>query len=113
MMCPIRHLSILSNRNFTPLSCCFITTATQVNFCAYFAKGVSDHVAVWDFDEFFIPKGGNENMLDAIDKAHSKGPLDSRISSRFTELEVPNSEWRGGPGWADGNAHPFCFLQMR
>jgi hypothetical protein len=52
-------------------------------------------------------------MLDVIDGAYSNGPLDPRTSSRFTELEVPNPEWRGGPGWANGNAHPFCFLQMR
>ena len=70
-------------------------------------------MAVWDFDEFFIPIGDNRNILDVIDRANSNGPLDPEISGRFIEQQVSNSDWRGGPGWADGNAHPFCYLQMR
>ena len=114
MLCPIwYHLFSLSDSKLTLLLWCFLTLCMQVNFCSYFAKGVADNVAVWDFDEFFIPKGGNKNILDVIDRANSNGPLDPDVSGRFTELKAPNADWRGGPGWADGNAHPFCFLQMR
>ena len=85
----------------------------KVNYCAYFSKGVADNVAVWDFDEFFIPKGNNKNMLDLIDNSNSNGPLDPEVSGKFSEQVGPNPSWRGGPGWADQNAHPYCFLEIR
>ena len=106
------HLG-LAKPYLTTLTCCIIPIFKKVNLCAYFAKGVADNVAVWDFDEFFIPKGDNKNMLDVIDRANSNGPLDPEISNGFAELKASNSDWRGGPGWADRNAHPFCYLQMR
>jgi hypothetical protein len=40
----------------------------QVNFCAYFSKGLSNYVGIWDFNEFFIPKGENKNILDVLKK---------------------------------------------
>ena len=85
----------------------------KVNFCAYFSKGVADNVAVWDIDEFFIPKGENKNMLDLIDSSNSDGPLDSEVSRKFAGQEGQNSRWHGGRGWADDNAHPYCFLEIR
>ena len=83
-----------------------------MNFCTYFSKGVADYVAIWDFDEFFIPRGKNKNLLDVIENAYQAEPLDPEISRKFAESNSDNSLWTGGRGWADGNGHPFCFLQV-
>ena len=52
-------------------------------------------------------------MLDLIDNTNSDGPLDSAVSNRLTEQAGPNPRWHGGRGWADMNAHPYCFLEIR
>ena len=38
----------------------------HVNMCMYYSKGVADYVGVWDFDEFFQPRGANKNLLDVV-----------------------------------------------
>ena len=83
-----------------------------MNFCTYFSKGVADHVAIWDFDEFFIPKGTNRNMLDVIDNAHALNPLDPAISSAYQTSSTAKADWKGGRGWADHAGHPLCNLQL-
>jgi Glycosyltransferase family 92 len=83
----------------------------QINMCFFLTKGVTDYVAVWDNDEFFIPKGKNKNMLDVIRAAESPTPLQSFPSDDATFQHLKHT-WKGGPGWADGYAHPFCYLQM-
>ena len=69
-------------------------------------------MAIWDFDEFFIPKGTNKNMLDVIDNAYSVTPLDPTISSPIGLNSSMMVDWEGGRGWADGARHPLCHLQL-
>lgn len=91
-----------------------IITVLQVNFCTYYSKGVADYVAIWDFDEFFIPRGKNKNLLDLIDNTHPTAPLDIEIAKTHEKSNTNNEMWKGGPGpgWASGNGHPYCFLQI-
>ena len=88
----------------------------QVNFCTYFSKGVADNVGIWDFDEFFIPKGENKNLLDVIEKAASPNKLDifdrKNVTNSGSSSGSGSADWTGGRGWADGSAHPYCFLKL-
>lgn len=90
------------------------TTTFQVNFCTYYSKGVSDYVAIWDFDEFFIPRGKNKNLIDLVDSTHAPAPLDIEIANTYAKANTNNELWKGGPGpgWANGNGHPYCFIQI-
>jgi len=82
----------------------------QVNMCVYLAKGVTDYVGIWDVDEFFIPRGNNRNMLDAIRNAEATSPPIRDTSG--VDLVDLRTKWKGGRGMADGDAHPFCYLQL-
>ena len=78
----------------------------SVNMCLYLNKGMTDYVAVWDVDEFFIPKGKSKDMLDAV------GAMEP-----LTTLVPATEDWRalhnaGARGYADGDPHPFCYIQM-
>ena len=55
------------------------THILQVNLCTYYSKGVADYVGIWDFDEFFIPKGENKNLLDVIKNVY-RPPIIPTIS---------------------------------
>ena len=83
--------------------------------CTYLLKGVADHVAIWDNDEFFIPLGKNTNMADTI-AATMPPPGESLPTfppkSGETRMEI-GAHWRGGRGWASGDGHPYCYLQMK
>ena len=75
---------------------------------------MADYVGIWDFDEFFIPKGENKNLADLILKAESSTKkLNSKLNGDFSDKLNNTHLWPGGRGWADGNAHPFCFLKLR
>lgn len=85
----------------------------QVNLCTYYSKGLADYVGIWDFDEFFIPKGSNKNLLEVISNAYPEKTLDPEIPRVFNENISVDKTWPGGRGWADGNGHPACYLQIR
>ena len=79
-----------------------------MNLCTYYAKGVADHVALWGFDDFFIPKGTNKNMLDVIDNAYSN-PM-SNIGGEKSDRRVSSAR---GLGWADKHNHPLCYMEIK
>jgi hypothetical protein len=96
----------------------------NVNLCLYLAKGVADYVAIWDIDEYFIPKPPHVSIMDVIRYAESPFPLTplslpsgssaSASGTGTASLDpfkvFPN--WKGGRGWADLDGHPFCYLMM-
>lgn len=82
----------------------------HVNMCLYLAKGVADYVAVWDTDEYFIPKLPHHSIIDVIRSAESPKPL--KPFPPDTDPFALSSNWKGGRGWADGHAHPFCYLHL-
>jgi hypothetical protein len=82
----------------------------HVNMCLYLAKGVADYVAVWDTDEYFIPKPPHHTIMDVIRSAESPQPLQPFPND--TDVFALSANWKGGRGWADGHAHPFCYLHL-
>ena len=83
----------------------------QINMCLYLSKGVADYVGVWDLDEFFIPRLPYNNMIDVIRSMESTVPISypdmNGVFSSTSKL------WRGGPGLADGDGHPFCYISLQ
>ena len=83
-----------------------------MNFCTYYAKGVADHVAIWGFDDFFIPKGTNKNMLDVIYSAYFNPIIYPKISLGKKSHESSVDITRG-PGLADINNHSLCYIEIK
>lgn len=84
----------------------------HVNMCTYFSKGVADYVGVWDFDEFFIPKGKYKTIMDVVHAQESPTPITSLHSSEDKVTDIYDN-WKIGPGLADGDGHPFCYLLLK
>ena len=84
-----------------------------MNFCTYYSKGLADNVGIWDFDEFFIPKGENRDLLDVIEKASAPAPQMALKGLKEEEANDSTALSRKGRGWADENGHPFCYLQLK
>jgi hypothetical protein len=86
----------------------------QTNMCLYLAKGTADYVAVLDIDELFIPKGRYTNLIDVLRSTIPSRPLPQHPPA--TTLNSLATEWTRevgggrGPGWADKDAHPYCFI---
>lgn len=84
----------------------------NVNMCLYYAKGVADYVGIWDIDEYFIPTPPHNSIMDVVLSLAAPKTGLTPIPADADEFEVHNS-WKGGPGWADGDGHPFCYLMMQ
>ena len=77
----------------------------------YLAKGVAEYVGIWDLDEFFIPRAPYNSILDVLKVVTSPVPLTPwPNNSNFISIF---QNWHGGPGWADKEAHPFCYLLLQ
>ena len=87
----------------------------QVNLCTYFSKGMADYVALWDYDEFFIPKGNNKNVIDLVNSLDvpTNAPLKPTDDPSGVDLIDLKTKWKGGKGYADGDAHPLCYIQLQ
>ena len=66
-----------------------------INMCSYYSKGTADYVGVWDFEDFFIPRGANQNVLDVL-KAAEYSNIDLASSSNLS----------------NNQSHPFCYLLL-
>jgi hypothetical protein len=84
----------------------------HVNMCSYFAKGVADYVGIWDFDEFFIPKGKYKTIMDVVRGQESPIPITSLHNAKDKVIAIHN-KWKSGRGLADGDGHPFCYLLLK
>jgi hypothetical protein len=94
----------------------------QSNMFLFYAKGLADYVTVLDIDEFFIPRGGYTTIGQVILAGEAPQPLvpwdASRELDEFidqwatvrNESHPAGSQWYGGRGWADGEAHPLCYF---
>jgi hypothetical protein len=81
-----------------------------VNMCLYLSKGLADYLAIWDTDEYFIPKPPNHSIMDVIRRADSQVPLTPLPSDVDPWAMVQT--WKGGKGWADGEGHPLCYFML-
>jgi hypothetical protein len=79
----------------------------NVNMCLFLSKGVADYVAVWDTDEFFIPRPPHHSIRDVIRGAESLMELIPDRRGNHSDGVTAGSR-----GWADGNLHPLCYLQL-
>ena len=69
----------------------------------------ADYVAVWDFKDFFIPKGKHRNLrelLAAVESPYGPAP-------KFSAVAVDSKTVAGMRGMADNDPHPFCYLLLR
>ena len=67
---------------------------------------MADHVGIWDFDEFLIPRGKNKNLLDLIESASGVRDSGSGVQRREKGRQ-------GRAGWADSKDHPYCYLKLK
>jgi hypothetical protein len=82
-----------------------------VNMYTYYSKGMADYVGIWDYDEFFQPRGENKNILDVINAMESPlGPVRKTVPSKLNAVDMFKSGQRARRGMADSNGHPFCYL---
>ena len=93
---------------YSTVLCCTV----QVTFYTFYLKGVADHIGVWDTDEFFIPRGENQNLLDVIDNSYSPFPEHLNQSYATSHRRDPHL-WPGGKGWAIDDGHPFCGIRLQ
>ena len=84
----------------------------HVNMCTYYAKGSAHYVGIWDFDEFFLPRGNNKNLPDVLQAmGDPKGITENFHPKNMSILDI-QSFWKKGRGLADGRGHPYCYLLL-
>jgi Glycosyltransferase family 92 len=70
--------------------------------CSYYSKGTADYVGVWDFDDFLIPRGPNENVLDLL----------KNIECHNTDVSLSSQGGLADSSSCDNQSHPFCYLLL-
>lgn len=99
--------------------CGYVQSAVLLNCC------LKKNVTEQDFDEFFVPKLPNTNLMDIINFAEY-GSKNNRNLQKFFPTTHPHSDVTKNPvysayrdwdniksevgGLADGDGHPFCFI---
>jgi hypothetical protein len=82
--------------------------------CLYYSKGTADYVGVWDYDEFFQPRGTNKNLIDVVKAMESPfGPIPYFHPTDADPLAMYRAGWKPQRGMADGEAHPFCYIMLK
>ena len=81
--------------------------------CLYYSKGVADYVGVWDYDEFFQPRGSNKNIIDVVKAMESpSGPIAYFHPNDADPVAMSKAGWKPQRGMADDSAHPFCYIML-
>ena len=81
--------------------------------CLYYSKGAADYVGVWDYDEFFQPRGSNKNINDVIKAMESpSGPIAYFHPNDADSVAMYHAGWKPQRGMADDSAHPFCYIML-
>ena len=84
-----------------------------MNMYSYYSKGMADYVGIWDYDEFFQPRGRNKNILDVLGVMEaSSGPIRNSYPPKLNAVDVYQSGWKPKRGMADNDGHPFCYLVL-
>eukprot|EP01036_Dinobryon_divergens_P038993 gene38993-51282_t len=81
-----------------------------VNMCLYLSKGTADYVAIWDLDEFFIPRRPYNDILEVLRAMEAPGPIP--VHSKNQRATDIHASWKGGRGLADGDGHPMCYILL-
>ena len=81
--------------------------------CLYYSKGAADYIGVWDYDEFFQPRGNNKNLIDVVKAMESpSGPIAYFHPIDADPLAMRRVGWKPQKGMADDSAHPFCYITL-
>ena len=78
----------------------------HANIYSYLSKGVADYVAVWDFKDFFIPRGTHQNLTSLLRALESPVGFTSESESAV-KFSKGITKRRRMP---DIDHHPFCSL---
>ena len=70
--------------------------------CSYYSKGTADYVGVWDYVDFFIPRGLNQNVLDLLTAAEHPN-----IDVSLKSLDVVQDK-----SISNNQSHPFCYFLL-
>jgi hypothetical protein len=70
--------------------------------CSYYSKGTADYVGVWDFDDFFIPRGPNQNVLDLL----------KNFEYSSTAVSLSSQGGLADSSSSDNQSRPFCYLLL-
>ena len=72
---------------------------------------------MWDYDEFFQPRGANKNILDILESVDFSASerknleMDGVASWSANETKsIMKEGWTTRKGMADGHAHPLCYI---
>lgn len=85
----------------------------QVNMCMYLSRGVADYIAIWDIDEYFIPKPPLNSIMDLVRSVDLPVEQMRRLMPKDdAELYRQLQTWKGGRGFADDDMHPFCYIML-
>ena len=85
------------------------TDTFVINSCLYLSKGVADYLGVWDLNEFFVPRSPHNSVMDVVRSVSTPNSSSLDLNAVVGHTAAT---WTGGRGWADGNAHPFCYLNL-
>jgi hypothetical protein len=84
-----------------------------VNSCLYYAKGMADYVAVWDFDEYFIPKPPHNSIMDVVRSLSEPFSLAPHTAATAVDARTAQLQWNGAaPGYATADGHALCYFLL-
>ena len=86
----------------------------QINMNLHFSRGLAEHIFVTDLNEFFIPRGKYWNFLDLLKAIEPKvdPSVHANKGSKIIDIWSENKATDSSHGWADGHAHPPCYISI-
>lgn len=86
----------------------------QINMNLHFSRGLAEYILVTDLNEFFIPRGKYWNFLDLLKSIEPKvdPSVHSNMGSKIIDIWSENKATDSSHGWADGHAHPPCYISI-
>ena len=84
----------------------------HANTCLYYSKGAADYVGMWNFNEFFLPRGRNRNLPDVLQKLEFRDPNGLSRNHSISFKGPHDEEINLHRGMADNGLHPFCSLTL-
>ena len=84
----------------------------QINMNLHFSRGLAEYIFVTDLNEFFIPRGKYWNFLDLLKAIEPKvdPSVHANKGSKIIDIWSENKATDSSHGWADGHAHPPCYI---
>ena len=86
----------------------------QINMCLHFSRGLAEFVFVTDLNEFFVPRGKYFNFLDLFKSIEPKVDPSAYLGmgNKIVDTWRDKKTSDNAHGWADGHAHPYCYISV-